>query len=497
MTVGQSSIVHRPRAALLDFIIILSSLSVLLINVPFLIQGLQRCKIAFVGPEATPQFVSASRPCESLSGGIKLGDGGRLDYGSGDVSSVIANGSYPSQYPHHYPPSNLRNFIHPAFFETSEDLRVRPGRSSGTCIAIASSPRLHDNDDNSKFASTQPDPRHVTPSWHYAEQLLRSLDSKRARSPVMLEKSLWAVLLASGCDVRLPAEASDEASRKEYVERLSRQMLGDFTPASVSSLLDALAQQAAVTSSAPAQHAAALRDVASVAAMYTAVLPSHPVACELLQNVERLLAWAPPGQILPSQINPPPLGVAGWQAWLRGVMLTLDFVYVTRQCLATSPSYVLLLQDDVIPADQWDTGIERFIVRDLRDRTPWTVLSLSHPQPGGDESSRAKRPRHGDEYTVTPGGAPALLFNASELPALLTFVEAHIAERPLELNLHEYLVTSGKKGYTHVPSLFQRQASVHTTADSSAEHGGRPTRRDSTSEQFVVERPYRSSSSQS
>ena len=70
------------------------------------------------------------------------------------------------------------------------------------------------------------------------------------------------------------------------------------------------------------------------------------------------------------------------------------------------------------------------------------------------------------------------------------FVEEHMAEQPLKLNVQEYLVMSGKKGYGHMSLLFQHQKSVQTTA----EHGERPMHHDSTLEELVVERPYRSSS---
>ena len=247
----------------------------------------------------------------------------------------------------------------------------------------------------------------------------------------------------------------------------------------------------------PARHAGSLHDVAC------AVLLSHPAACALLQNVERLLAWAPPAQIHPSQIDPPPQGGAGWQAWLQRVALTLDFIYGVLQCLATSPSYVLVLQDDVIPTEQWDTGIERFVVRDLRDCTPWTVLSLSDSQTEGAEPGEAKKPRHMNEFLVPGCSSPqALLFNASELPALLKFVEEHIVEWPLELNVHKYLEASGMRGFVHGPSLFQHRDSSRSAGQGGDEapqntvghEGGASSALHPNSgfQQWVVKRPYRS-----
>ena len=256
MTVGQihPGMVHRPRAALTDFAIILSSLSVLLINVPFIIQGLHSCNFVMAYPKATPRLngtdassINCPRPCISFHGEHSANES-CLHTGSPSVLSVNVDdseSSHASQSRFHDPPSNLRNFIHPAFFEASGDLCIRPGRSSGTCIAIRARPRLHVDSllNDSDSAATVPD-GHVSP-WRFAEQLLRSLESKRARSPIMLEKSLWAVVLASACQVRMPAEAADDVSRKVYNDRLSH-----FSPASISSLLEALAQQAAVTSTA-------------------------------------------------------------------------------------------------------------------------------------------------------------------------------------------------------------------------------------------------------
>ena len=120
---------------------------------------------------------------------------------------------------------------------------------------------------------------------------------------------------------------------------------------------------------------------------------------------------------------------------------------------------MLLLQDDAFPADLWDVGIEKFMVKDLRGRPPWTLLSFYYPQSFNDWD-----PYHHAERYLVPCCAQALLFNASELPGLMAHMEARVRERPMDLNIHKYMREAGKMGYVHVPSLFQHEGMVRTAA---------------------------------
>ncbi|CAI5974383.1 unnamed protein product [Closterium sp. NIES-64] len=138
------------------------------------------------------------------------------------------------------------------------------------------------------------------------------------------------------------------------------------------------------------------------------------------------------------------VGKDGWESWKWRTKLVMDFIYVARQCLATRPKYVLLLQDDTLPAKLYDVGIERFVKEDLTHKS-WGVVSLYNPQ------SYNWGHQHGDEYSV-PCCAQALLFNVTALEGMLQYMEEHLMETNMDLLVNKYLNVSGIKGYVHVPS---------------------------------------------
>ncbi|CAI7786409.1 unnamed protein product [Closterium sp. NIES-54] len=272
-------------------------------------------------------------------------------------------------------------------------------------------------------------------------------------------------------------------------------------------------------------HTAAIRATAATLSLPIVTLPAHPAVCALLDDPAALLNKVPAG-VVESE---------GWERWRWHVKVAMDTVHVVRQCVHTGARMVLLLQDDVVPAWQWDVGLERFVAVDLprlvgarggeeeeRERKrggdakqkeeqgreeekeqegnngrlggaesgnkgrgwrtsypSWDVLSLYYPQTYGWKLA------HGAEYPV-PCCAQALLLNASTVDGLLGHVEAGLMHAPLDLLIHEYLLSGAVRGnggdgnggggkggglgdsegggagegrrpraYVHIPSLFQ------------------------------------------
>ncbi|CAI5524173.1 unnamed protein product [Closterium sp. Naga37s-1] len=282
-------------------------------------------------------------------------------------------------------------------------------------------------------------------------------------------------------------------------------------------------------------HTAAIRATAATLSLPIVTLPAHPAVCALLDDPAALLNKVPAG-VVESE---------GWERWRWHVKVAMDTVHVVRQCVHTGARMVLLLQDDVVPAWQWDVGLERFVAVDLprlvgarggeeeeeRERKrggdakqkeeqgreeekeqegnngrlggaesgnkgrglrtsypSWDVLSLYYPQTYGWKLA------HGAEYPV-PCCAQALLLNASTVDGLLGHVEAGLMHAPLDLLIHEYLLSGAVRGnggdgsggggkggglgdsegggagegrrpraYVHIPSLFQHIGFVRTNA---------------------------------
>ena len=332
-----------------------------------------------------------------------------------------------------YPPSHLRSLVGSSFFAPHASLPLHRGHSSGICIAITSAPR-------------QVDEGQEEGAWAYASQLLHLLDERRARTP-LLERDMWAVVLASGCEVRVAegVDLSDAMQSEGYVSWLMREAEGRprwFVEGLVAALQR---QQARGRGGLAAKHSDALKNISRGLDLEAYAVPAHAQACALMQDIPLLLRVVEPDMVR----------VDGWDRWLWRTKLAVDFTYVMHQCLATRPKYVLMLQDDTRPTKLWDVGIERFISRDLWEKPAWTMLSLYHPV------SYRWGTGHGQEYKL-PCCAQALLFDASKVLPLLSHMEAEFMARPMDLNIRTYLEGSNSHAYVHVPSLFQHTGVVRT-----------------------------------
>ena len=310
-----------------------------------------------------------------------------------------------------YPPAHLRSILSPSFFAPQRRVPLNRGRTSGLCIAVTSSPRV------------QPDSLEAT--WKHVRRLLLALDGKRARDRV-IEKAMWAIVYSSGCEAKgegeplrgneaevrgkkyqgtdeskrqqgsltqgTGANSSDEQLRQDLIRQLKGAVTGTGND-SIASLVDVLLQQRATSAlGLVREHTQVIERTAGEIGIETHVLTAHPEGCALLQDAEKLLRWVPPAYL-----------EDGWRRWLWRTKLALDFIHVTYQCLATRPRHMLLLQDDAFPADLWDVGIEKFMVKDLRGRPPWTLLSFYYPQSFNDWD-----PYHHAERYLVPCCAQAL-----------------------------------------------------------------------------------------
>ncbi|CAI7825299.1 unnamed protein product [Closterium sp. NIES-53] len=366
--------------------------------------------------------------------------------------------SAPQRHPEDDPSQHLRRFVSPDFYRprlapwgrssaTTGNTKAAQPPPSGICIAIPSAPRF--------------DPDGEEKSWQRVENLLLALDARRARErDGLLERAMRVVVYSSGCRVDDPARRAGAAKiggpGGASPSALMRAAAVLAREANVSEtyarpLVGALAQDVANVNPLVDAHTAAIQAVAERMELPVDVLPAHPDGCALLGDAGRLLRSAPREHVERD----------GWQRWRWHTKLSMDFAYAVRQCLATRPRYVLLLQDDAFPARLWDVGIERFMARDLRGKAPWDVLSLYYPR------SYRWNLQHAQEYDI-PCCAQSLLFSARSAAEAVAHVERGVTRAPMDLLLHEFIGGAGEDGrqrraYVHVPSLFQHTGRVRST----------------------------------
>ena len=324
---------------------------------------------------SVPASSSSSRSSSSSSG---MSVGLSSIQGKKQNGEAVPAAAISGDRPH----THLRSIMTSSFFQPhpavqrhrrSRETFRKKSSPSGICIAITSAPRPRLRN---RLQSEVLDP------WFYAERLLKLLDSRRAKSP-LLERDMWAVVHASGCGYRSPVNLTDEREREKHVRRLQRVSLNSSREY-VEDLVTALERTRKLQDGLAGEHLDALRNATSYLELESYVVPEHWEPCAFFQEASLLLGTVPPEQVAQD----------GWQRWLWRTKLAVDFVYVMQQCVATDPKFILLLQDDTTPARLWDIGIERFMSRELFGREPWALLSLYHPESYGLGF------KHGDEYPL-------------------------------------------------------------------------------------------------
>ncbi|CAI7766280.1 unnamed protein product [Closterium sp. NIES-53] len=308
------------------------------------------------------------------------------------------------------------------------------GGGGGICVAIPSSPRAF--------------PHQELPPWHFPVALLKLLDERHSRRDSAQGGEqrgglgeMHAVVYSAGCKASVPAAFSSNRRQRMGRLRLIR------VAKSVEDMeADFVVEETKKTNEMVGVYTGEIERAAEGLSIRVDVLRAHEDVCRFIGQEE--------GDLRRGGVKDKMVGKDGWESWKWRTKLVMDFVYVARQCLATRPKYVLLLQDDTLPAKLYDVGIEKFVREDLAHKS-WGVVSLYNPQ------SYNWKHQHGDEYQV-PCCAQALLFNVTTLEGMLQYMEEHFMETNMDLLVSKYLDASGIKGYVHVPSLFQHLGSVRT-----------------------------------
>ena len=259
-----------------------------------------------------------------------------------------------------------------------------------------------------------------------------------------------------------------EQEMDEVVRKMPQS--ANVTVASAKQLLKAL-RKAAERNELVRPHLEAVGAQAANLSIPVDVIGSDPDTCRLLSDGPRMLSSVPMLWV----------GKDGWERWRWRTKLALDFIHVMHQCMATRPRQVLLLQDDVQPTRNWDVGIERFVVKDLRSKPAWSVLSLYYPK------SYRWGHKHAQPYDV-PCCAQALLFNASIVNELLEFMAFTFMSQPMDHQVKRYLNAHKRVAYVHIPSLFQHLGAVRTNTFKAKLHRDPTYRRDFVSLPYVNER---------
>ena len=99
------------------------------------------------------------------------------------------------------------------------------------------------------------------------------------------------------------------------------------------------------------------------------VLGPSAAVCSLMRNVSALEAIAPADMRTADK----------WGYWLWRTRVSIDYLSVLLQCLGTRPDYILLLEDDVEPAEAYDVAVGEFVDQLARENKSWGALALYYP----------------------------------------------------------------------------------------------------------------------
>ncbi|CAI5970558.1 unnamed protein product [Closterium sp. NIES-64] len=197
-----------------------------------------------------------------------------------------------------------------------------------------------------------------------------------------------------------------EMSRREMMDEAVRRYAAGavVSEAYVRPLIQVLAQAAFDSSTTVDSHTQAIRNVAANLSIHVEILPAHADVCTFFGDASRLLA-AVPKRIIERK---------GWARWTWEAKIAVDAIHAMHQCLLTNPRFVLLLEDDAMPAWLWDAGIERFLTVDLREKPPWDLVALYYP------TTYHWGAKHGDAYDF-PCCTQADLFRADAAKKVVSY----------------------------------------------------------------------------
>jgi len=138
----------------------------------------------------------------------------------------------------------------------------------------------------------------------------------------------------------------------------------------------------------------------------------------------------------------------------------LDFAFVVDYCSKIA-EFILFLEDDVKAANNFiSKTLHYFNEPPLNDKGSWLFFSLYTPYP----QVRDKVP--------VPFGCctQAIVFQARDMPALVSYIKERYAKDPVDWLLRDYLTESKRNMYIAIPNLFQHDTTVSTLAEKNFVH---------------------------
>lgn len=273
-----------------------------------------------------------------------------------------------------FPPHtlDLDNFICPGYYSVAEEVETLKNKLIDTdqhsghasqqrdiCIAMSAGPRAHRQGNVTQLLLN----------------LLEALGTKRTNSTSAtrtVAQRFYAIIYSSACThVRTFAPSPSTGGPLHVWE---------VPPNSTSSIPyeDINSPEIATRFLRAARKAAAELPFPSV------VVEANRAICELVSNLPFL-----------QSITPERFRVRNdWPRFQWRTKATLDMSYSLRQCMATNPKFILLLEDDIMPAWGYDRKMEEFMRVGEKQHGWWEVLALYFPR------SYSWRVVHAEEYKI-------------------------------------------------------------------------------------------------
>jgi len=131
----------------------------------------------------------------------------------------------------------------------------------------------------------------------------------------------------------------------------------------------------------------------------------------------------------------------------------LDVAFLLEECskVATPESYFLMIEDDVIAANNFVTKIRTFMDEKLAPRTDWITASFYNPWTVEDLEELPP-------YKFF--GVIGQVFRPHDLPTIVEFLRKNFDQSPLDWLFVDFLKKFDGKVVVHTPSMFQHVGEV-------------------------------------
>ena len=122
----------------------------------------------------------------------------------------------------------------------------------------------------------------------------------------------------------------------------------------------------------------------------------------------------------------------------------LDYVNLLERTIEYDSDYVLITEDDMLPANH------------ALDKALLTSRSWLHVAVIETKNVKAGKGSAVESTTSGLGGACSLAYRSEDVPGLIEFLKKDPYDKPVDLKISEYFVVKRKKRkLTRVPNLFQ------------------------------------------